>query len=127
MTPGLTPPAFDFTGRRALVTGGSRGVGRVLVRELARQGAEVFVNYKQDDDGARRAVEDVRAAGGAATAVKANLTSPDEIRAMFGAVRASGGLDFLVHNAALGSFKPTLDVRANQWDLSMSVNARALL
>jgi enoyl-[acyl-carrier protein] reductase III len=46
---------------------------------------------------------------------------------MFDSIRASGGLDVLVHNAALGSFKPTLEVRANQWDLSMSVNARALL
>jgi enoyl-[acyl-carrier protein] reductase III len=119
--------AFDFSGRRALVTGASRGVGRVIARALARHGADVFINYQSDDAGAAQTAEEVRAVGASATLVKANLVRPDDIRQMFEVIAASGRLDILVHNAALGSFKPTLDVKPNQWDLSMSVNARALL
>ena len=119
--------ALDLSGRRALVTGGSRGVGRVIVRELASHGAHVFVNYRQDDESARRTADEIEHSGGSCTLMKANLVRPDEIRQMFDQVSRSGGLDILVHNAALGSFKRTIDVRPNQWDLSLSVNARALL
>jgi enoyl-[acyl-carrier protein] reductase III len=67
------------------------------------------------------------AAGGSATALRGNLAHPEEVRRMLEEVGRSGRLDVLVHNAALGSFKPAIDVKPNQWDLSMSVNARALL
>lgn len=119
--------ALDFAGRRALVTGGSRGVGNAIVRALARCGAEVFINYRQDDANAQKTVDEIRQSGGTATSVKANLIRPEEIRDMFTSVAQSGGLDILVHNAAFGSFKETFDVKPNQWDLTMSVNARALL
>lgn len=122
-----TPLAFDFTGKRALVTGGSRGFGAVLSRRLAAAGAHVFINYLRDDATAERTVEEIRNGGGSATLVKANLVHAAEIESMFGQVAGSGSLDILIHNAALGAFKPTLGVRANQWDLSMAVNARALL
>jgi enoyl-[acyl-carrier protein] reductase III len=126
MTEPTTPP-FDFSGNRALVTGGSRGIGAVIAAALARAGAHVFINYSQDDAGASRTCAQIAAEGGTAESAKANLVRPEEIRAMFARVAASGGLDFLVHNAAIGSFKPALDVRPNQWDLTMSVGARALL
>jgi enoyl-[acyl-carrier protein] reductase III len=118
---------FDFSGKRALVTGGSRGIGAVIATCLARSGAHVFINYSQDDASAERTRARIHGAGGSAELVKANLLRPEEIRAMFARVAESGGLDILIHNAALGSFKPAIDLRPNQWDLTMAVGARALL
>jgi NAD(P)-dependent dehydrogenase (short-subunit alcohol dehydrogenase family) len=122
-----TAHPFDFAGKRALVTGGSRGIGAVIAASLARCGARVFVNYSQDEAGAARTCAQIAAEGGAAESIRANLVRPEEIRTLFARVGGSGGLDILVHNAAIGSFKPVLDVRPNQWDLTMAVGARALL
>ena len=117
---------LDLTGRRALVTGGSRGLGAVLAQTLAAHGAHVVINYVRHEAEALRTQQAIRDAGGSADLAPANLTKPEDIRAMFaGPLRE--GIDILVHNAAIGSFKPAHEVRANQWDLTMNVNARALL
>ncbi len=117
---------LDLTGRRALVTGGSRGLGAVLAHTLAAHGAHVFINYVRHEAEARATQQAIRDAGGVADLAPANLTSPDDIRAMFaGPLR--DGIDLLIHSAAIGSFKPAHEVRANQWDLTMNVTARALL
>jgi enoyl-[acyl-carrier protein] reductase III len=121
------PVGIDLIGRRALVTGGSRGIGAAIARTLAACGAHVTINYVQNEAAAESTRHEIVAAGGSATLHKANVASGDEVRAMFEAIAAEGPLDILIHNAALGSFKPAMDVRANQWDLSMAVNARALL
>jgi NAD(P)-dependent dehydrogenase (short-subunit alcohol dehydrogenase family) len=116
--------AWDFSGRTALVTGGSRGIGRAISRAFARCGARVVVNFREDRESAEATVAAIEAEGGSAAAVQANLLHPEEVRALFASVP---DLDFVVHNAALGSFKPALELRANQWDLSLAINARALL
>jgi enoyl-[acyl-carrier protein] reductase III len=119
---------FDLRGSRALVTGGSRGIGATIARRLAGSGAEVLINCSRGLDAAdatRRAIE---SAGGRASIIQANVGDPRDVRRLFETIAADGGrLDLVVHNASIGSFKPALDVRANQWDLSMNVNARALL
>lgn len=117
---------LDLNGRRALVTGGSRGLGAVLAQTLAAHGAHVFINYVRHEAEAQATQQAIRDAGGSADLAPANLSKPEDIRAMFaGPLRE--GIDILIHNAAIGSFKPAHEVRANQWDLSMNVNARALL
>src|SRR5262249_49167472 len=83
--------------------------------------------YVRDEASARRTLDAVQAGGGSATPVRANLANLAEVDAMFESVASAGPLDILVHSAALGVFKKTMDVRGNQWDLSMAVNARALL
>jgi enoyl-[acyl-carrier protein] reductase III len=118
--------AGDFTGQRALVTGASRGIGAVLARRLADAGAHVFINFSRSEDAARGVAEAIERNGGAATLAPANLADPQALAAMIEPI-AAGGLDILVHNAAIGSFKPLHDVRSNQWDLTMNVNARALV
>jgi enoyl-[acyl-carrier protein] reductase III len=116
---------IDLSGKHALVTGASRGIGAAIARELAGAGAHVWINYSRDEDGARSVKAQIEGRGGRAHLARANLVHADEIRSMMGGLDA--GLDILVHNAAIGSFKPTFDVRTNQWDLSIGVNARALL
>jgi enoyl-[acyl-carrier protein] reductase III len=123
MTRGAT---FDFSGQRALVTGGSRGIGAAIAKRLAACGAHVTINYLHNEEAARATAAGIERAGGSASIAQANMIDPDAIAALT-ARAASEGLDILVHNAALGSFKPLHKVRANQWDLTMNVNARALL
>lgn len=122
-----TPSPFEFGGKTALVTGGSRGIGAAISRRLAACGAHVFINYRDDDASASQTALEIDAGGGACQLAKANLLHPEEIRGMFRQIAARGRLDILVHNAALGSFKPVMEVRSNQWDLSLNINARALL
>ena len=118
---------FSFQGKRALVTGGSRGIGAVIAKSFASCGADVFINYREDDRSAQSTLLEIEAAGGSATLCKANLAHPEEIREMFQRIGDSGALHVLVHSAAMGVFKPVMDLRSNQWDLSLSINTRALL
>jgi enoyl-[acyl-carrier protein] reductase III len=121
----MTGPA-DLMGQRALVTGASRGIGAVIARRLAAAGAHVLVNYARGESGARETVHAIESAGGTAELAPGNLADSGALAAMMAPI-AEAGLDVLVHNAAIGSFKPFHAVRANQWDLTMNVNARALL
>lgn len=115
---------IDLRGRRALVTGGSRGIGGAVSRQLAALGAEIVIIHRTDETSAAATVAAIRDGGGTAISVRANLVNPEEIREAF-ASTCDDRLDILVHAAALGSFKPVTGVRANQWDLTMNVNARA--
>lgn len=116
----------DLSGQHALVTGASRGLGAVIARALAAAGAHVYLNFVRGRAQAEETLAAIVAAGGAATLAPANLAKPDDIKRLFAEV-IGPDLDILVHNAAIGSFKPASEVRANQWDLTMQVNARALL
>jgi len=116
-----------FQGKTAVVTGGSRGIGSTISGLLARCGARVFINYKENEEAALSTLKQIEAGGGEAELARANLLYPEEIRSLFEQVARAGKLDILVHSAALGSFKPVVDLRANQWDLTMNTNARALL
>lgn len=117
---------FDFTGQRALITGGTRGIGAAIARRLASCGAHVTINYLHNEVAARTTADEISRTGGSVTIAQANMIDPDAIAALTARVAAEG-LDILVHNAALGSFKPLHKVKANQWDLTLNVNARALL
>jgi enoyl-[acyl-carrier protein] reductase III len=121
-----TESPVDLRGRQALVTGASRGLGAVIAQTLAAAGAHVYLNYVRSHAEAARVKAAIEDAGGTATLAPANLAQPDDIRRLF-ADTIGPTLDILVHNAAIGSFKPVRKVRANQWDLTMHVNARALL
>ena len=91
-------------GRIALVTGGSRGIGRGIATALAREGAAVALTYRRDDDAARSAVEEIRAAGGTAEAFAASVAHQEQIDAMVEQARAAlGPIDILVSNAGIAS------------------------
>ncbi|BBZ25790.1 short-chain dehydrogenase [Mycolicibacterium madagascariense] len=96
-------------GRVALVTGGSRGVGRGIALRLASDGAAVAVNYRRDADAARRVVEDITAAGGCARAYQASVADESSVTEMLSAIDGDlGALDLLVSNAGTASRGTTI-------------------
>jgi enoyl-[acyl-carrier protein] reductase III len=113
----------------ALVTGGSRGIGRVVSLRLAGVCAQtVIVNYLQNDREAEKTSELVQEQNARCILAKANLAYPEEIDLLFEMVKANvDHLDILVHCAALGAFKPLMEIKPNQWDLTMNINARGFL
>src|SRR5438128_945704 len=91
-----------LTGKVAIVTGASRGIGAAIARRLARDGAKVVVNYSTSQAAAEEVVAAIKAAGSDAVAVKANMGNPAEIPPLFAAANAKfGRLDILVNNAAV--------------------------
>ena len=116
-------------GLTALVTGGSRGIGRAVSLRLAAECAEtVIVNYLENDIEAERTQKLIEERNSACILAKANLFHPAEVDRLFMAVKqAVERLDVFVHCAAVTAFKPLRDIRPNQWDLTMNVNARSFL
>ncbi len=91
-----------FDGKTALVTGGSRGIGAAICRDLAAHGAFVFINFHSSGDAAKKLLNAIRAAGGAAELARADIRDPDAVSAMFDRIRADRGrLDMLVNNAGI--------------------------
>ncbi|MDD9376593.1 SDR family oxidoreductase [Streptomyces sp. ZAF1911] len=95
------PPAPEFAGRVALVTGAGRGIGAATARILAARGARVAVNYHKSADRAQELVDAIRRRGGEAVALQADVTDPGQVTALVAGVRAElGPVDVLVLNAA---------------------------
>jgi NAD(P)-dependent dehydrogenase (short-subunit alcohol dehydrogenase family) len=115
-----------MTDKRVLVTGSGTGIGREIAREFAREGAQVVLHYAHDEQGARSAVEGIRALGRRAEAFKADFDRVDEaVKLAEEAIGFLGGLDCLVNNAGITFNKPFLDVKPEQYDRLYNVNVRA--
>jgi 3-oxoacyl-[acyl-carrier protein] reductase len=96
--------AAGASGRVALVTGSSRGIGRAIALRLAAEGADVAVNYRRDRDAAEAVVAEIRAAGRKAAAFAASVDDPEQDAALVEAVRGElGEVDVLVHSAGIAS------------------------
>ena len=117
---------MTFGGRVALVTGGSRGIGRAISLELARHGADVAFNYLRDHEAAAAAEEEISALGVRCLKVRAHLGDVEKIRTLFDRVRSAfGRLDILVNNAASGVQLPAAELTDKHWQWTMNINARA--
>ena len=117
----------SLEGKIALITGGSRGIGRAIALELARQGADVVVNYRNRAQDAEAVVNEIAGIGRRAIAVQANMADPADIERLFQmVVETFGGLDILVCNAATGYIGDIMQQTVKTWDLTMNVNVRAV-
>ncbi len=114
--------------RIALVTGGGRGIGRAIALRLAREGADVAINYFRNRAPAEETAREIRALGQRSTIIRANVGEVDELEAMIRTVNDElGGLDILVNNAASGYNRPVMAQRVKGWEWTMNINARAAL
>jgi 3-oxoacyl-[acyl-carrier protein] reductase len=111
-------------GKSALVTGGGRGIGRGIVLELAREGADVAINYRRDRDAADQTAEDVRALGRRATVVQADVGDKDAVDRMVAeAVAFLGKLDVAVANSGVASrVAPVAETDPAEWRRVMTTD-----
>lgn len=111
-----------------LISGGSRGIGKAVTLSQARKDRCIFINYLRDEESALQVKKEAQNRGARVHLLRANIGDADGIEAVFQAVKKeTGRLDFLVHCAALGVFKPVTQLRPKDWDISMDVNAKAFL
>jgi len=120
------PELFDLSGKRALVTGGGRGIGRHIAIGLAEAGAEVLVASRKLE-ACETVAREIHAAGGSASALEADIADPDSVEGLVEAALAGGArLDVLVNNAARVWASPILDYPLAAWDKVFDLNVRGL-
>jgi NAD(P)-dependent dehydrogenase (short-subunit alcohol dehydrogenase family) len=111
----------ELSGKTALVTGSTDGVGRLVARKLGQAGARVLVHGRDAERGAR-VITEIEASGGAATFLAADLASLEEVRRLAGAVQATiGRLEILINNAGIGTAGPR-QTSAERFELRFTVN-----
>ena len=117
----------EFQGRAAIVTGGSRGIGRAIVKELAARGAAVAFSYSRNSEMADRLVAEVGAEGGRARAFQADATDAKAAEEMVKAVKAEfGSVDYLVNNAGITRDKLIMMMSEDDWDVVLDTNLKGV-
>lgn len=114
-----------LTGKTALVTGGSRGIGRAVARRLAAEGALVAVHYGGNEGAAKETVARIEEAGGRAFAVRARFGEDGAVDQLFEGLSAGlpeGGLDILVNNAGIGSASPISQITPEELGRLLTIN-----
>jgi len=124
----MTGTGIDLTGRKALVTGGSRGIGRAIAVRLAEAGCDVAINYLRNKGPAQETAAAVEALGRRSLLWKGNVAESETHEEMFAALAQEfGRLDILISNAASGVIKPAMELTSRHWHWTMDINAGALL
>ena len=115
----------NLSGKVALVTGASRGIGRAIALRLAKDGAAVVVNYVGGAAQAEAVVADIQKGGGKALAVQADVSRVKDIERLFDTtIQHFGKLDILINNAGVILYKPLVDTTEEEFDLLMAINAK---
>ena len=116
---------LSLEGKIALVTGASKGVGKGIALELAREGCDVAVNYRSDLAGAESTAAEIRALGRRAAVVAADVGQAAGVEAMCRfVVDQFGRIDLLVNNAGIQTWKPLLELEEEEWDRVMATNLK---
>src|SRR4030095_15501148 len=117
-----------ITGKVAVVTGASKGIGASIAEYLAAEGASVVVNYASSKSGAEAVVKRIREKGGTALAVQADVSNHDDIKRLSAETKAAyGKLDVLVNNAGIYEFAPLESITAEHFHKHFNLNVLGLL
>jgi 3-oxoacyl-[acyl-carrier protein] reductase len=115
----------SLEGKTALVTGGSRGIGRAIAERLAADGALVIINYARNEQRAQEVMRAIQAKGGKALVIQADVSKPAEVRRLFSAAeKATGYLDIVVANAGVYLSKPLVENTEADYDHVFDINTR---
>ncbi len=118
----------DFKGKKALVTGGSRGIGRAISLMIASRGADVAINYVKDEKSANHTAAEIEKSGRRCVVIRADVSEPKEIKELFDRIKEEfGSLDFLVSNAVSGVLGPADRIGRFGWDRAMNTNTRSFM
>jgi 3-oxoacyl-[acyl-carrier protein] reductase len=117
-----------LTGKVAVVTGASKGIGASIAKHLAAEGASVVVNYASSKAGADKVIEEIKADGGKAIAVQADVAKKADIDRLFSETKkAYGRLDILVNNAGIYEFAPLENITEDSFHTQFNLNVLGLL
>ena len=120
--------AQRLTGKVAVVTGASKGIGASIAKHLAAEGASVVVNYSSSKEGADKVVKEITGKGGKAIAVQANVAKQKDIESLFTETKkAYGKLDILINNAGVYEFQPLENVTNEHFHRLFDLNVLGLL
>lgn len=115
-----------LAGKTAIVTGAQQGIGAAIVRAFAREGADVVINWLDDEAAAAALAAEADAAGVSVRLVQGDVSKPADIEAMMAAADDLGGVDILVNNAAIFPRVPFLEMTEDDWDGLMAINLRGV-
>jgi glucose 1-dehydrogenase len=116
-----------LSGRKVLVTGSSKGIGRGIAVRLAREGADVVINYNSDPKGAETALKEIEALGRRGAMIRANLGAVSDVQRLVAeSAEALGGLDVLVNNAGVEKHAPFWEVTEADYDAVLNVNLKGV-
>ncbi|MBF2054497.1 MAG: enoyl-[acyl-carrier-protein] reductase FabL [Candidatus Sericytochromatia bacterium] len=120
---------LNLNGKTALITGGSRGIGKAIALALAQQGVQVFLNYLRNKKAAEAAADEIEAASGQRPLLfKANVGDQEKVQALITELKEhTDQIDFLISNAASGVLKPGLELTRRHLEWTFEINTYALL
>lgn len=118
---------MNVNGKVALVTGASRGIGREIALELAREGANVVVNYSGSEAKANEVVDEIKSMGREALAIQCNVADSDSVQSMVKeTISHFGALDILVNNAGITKDNLLMRMKENEWDDVININLKGV-
>ncbi|MBD3858165.1 3-oxoacyl-[acyl-carrier-protein] reductase [Bacillus sp. 28A-2] len=116
-----------LTNKTAVVTGASRGIGRSIAIDLAKNGANVVVNYSGNEAKANEVVDEIKALGQQAFAVKADVSNAEDVQALMKqAIDTFGSIDILVNNAGITKDNLLMRMKENEWDDVININLKGV-
>ena len=117
----------SLSGKVALITGASRGMGKEIALELSRLGAEVFINYSSSDEKAEEVVNSIKNSGGKAHKLKFDVSKEDSVSSAFEEIiKINGTIDILINNAGITRDGLLMRMKSEQWDDVLNTNLKGV-